>query len=129
MAWPLQQLRAVSRLQIIAPPNAPFAEEQRDPFPALVVVLNLASRSDRLFHSIDELARQRMSCFLRFDAIQPTVAAARARSRDVIDYDDFVSDVDAIRAADKTGWWSAFVRLNTRDLYAAHVGVKVDVDF
>jgi len=131
VAEPLEAYSQYARMQVLRPPTVGLGENvdgqlvDRHFMTDIVtpVILNLANRPDRLFLTIKEMHKLQWHCFVRFDALTPTVE--EAKSVGIVDYDQL--SVDFQWKKGHSDWWKQWVNIDFETFYRAHVGVKLSL--
>ena len=131
VAEPLESYSRFARMQVLRPPAVGLGAKVRGKFVdqhfttdvVTPVILNLADRPDRLFRIIKEMHKLQWHCFVRFDALTPTVE--EAKSIGIIDYDQLSVDFEWKKKHEK--WWKRWVNIDYESFYRAHVGVKLSM--
>jgi hypothetical protein len=131
VAEPLQALGKYARMQAVHPVTVGLGENvngrlvDRHWTSDIVtpLVLNLASRPDRLYLSIEEMQKMQWHCFVRFDALAPTVQEAKEVG--LIGYDKLHKDFNDQKKYN--WWWEKWVDIDYDSYYSAHVGVKLSM--
>lgn len=131
VAEPLQAFGTYARMQVMRPVTVGLGENvngqllDRHFTTDLVtpVVLNLASRPDRLFLSIEEMNKMQWHCFVRFDALAPSVEMAKDVG--IIGYENLHHNFTVQKK--HNWWWKSWVDIDFDSYFAAHVGVKLSM--